>query len=142
MKKALISIQLILISWHIYAQEIPIPEANIEFLVVTGDRVNSDFTQKAKSQEIFFVIPIDYKGLASIRIFDADIGNQNDIKINAYDTQVKYQVFGGEAANWNKNDSVADPLPLAEKLLGVSELYDNKWMTLADVNPQQGYYCE
>lgn len=143
MHKPIVIIFILLLSQNTFAQPVPHMTENMDFLVTLGKDSQSELAEKAYSQSIYFSIPKEYNEPVFIRIFDADIGGENDIAVNGFNSQVKYEIFGGRTLDLSGTENtVSTNKPISEKILDTSEVRDNKWWSLDVFIPSQGYYDE
>ena len=84
-----------------------------------------------------------------LRVFDPDTGGELDEGKGAYDTDVRFSVYGGTGCYSNPDAQNVDPIGnyksgnlLASKSFGMSNRFDNNWYTFGPFNPAEGEYVE
>lgn len=110
------------------------------FFIITGPQVIEE-----NFQRFVFYFSMD-QGAADklfVRVFDADFGGALDM--DYADSTVRYLIYGG--ANIKQNlRSIQDPLPrtapLAALELRESLFYDNRWRSIAALNPADGQLAD
>lgn len=98
-------------------------------------------------QVIFIKIPEYMNDKLYVRIFDADCGGKHDEQFKRkWDTRTRFRLFGGKGAYSTpgiKKPTPAQPallsgILIADEEFGEDPLRDDKWHTLAVVNPEDG----
>ena len=138
-------IALSIIKASTFAQSVPNPSENIDFLVTYGKNTPKVKGDDDNVQVIFFLVPPSQKGPVYIRVFDPEIGGKHDDVSGAVDTKVKYSLYGGVGAFSNKDARGADPtgnyksgILLATKTFGADPQLDDGWHVFGPVNPMEG----
>ncbi len=133
----------------INAQAVPSPEENIPFLVTFGTEASTAYGDDDNGQIFFFSIPKSFNKPFYIRIFDPEIGGQNDEISGTEDTECSYNLYGGlgcisekDARGVNLTGKYNSGNLLHTKIFGMEATYDNKWYTIGPLNPSQGEYVE
>jgi len=131
------------------SQAIPAKEENIPFLVTFGKDAKSSYGDDDNCQIFFFSIPKDYKKPFYIRVFDPEIGGENDEIVGSANTKTKYSVYGGKGCVSDKAARQTEPIGnyksgnlLGAKSFETSEKYDNKWYSFGPFNPSDGEFSE
>ena len=139
----------LLLIGNIFSQGIPSPEENIPFLVTFGNKAKKSYGDDDNCQVFFFSIPKEYKKPFYIRIFDPEIGGENDEIVKIEDTETTFELFGGKGTISEKDARQTDPTGnfksgnLIQKVSFKNENeYDNKWYTIGPLDPSQGEYSE
>lgn len=129
----------------VLGQPVPGKDENIPFLVTFGKASETKWGDDDKSQAWFAVIPDEITKPVFIRVFDPDIGGENDEKNGEYDTKVRFSVYGGngcisekDAKSFNPTGNYKSGIQLFSKVFGESEEYDGKWYTFGPINPVEG----
>ena len=130
-------------------QLVPGEFEHIEFLTKFGKDCPTEWGDDDYSQTFFFVIPKAFTHPIYIRVFDPDVGGQHDVINGAFNTKMKYQLYGGPGAYTNPDARAIDPVGeyksgilLASKVFGMSEEYDNKWYAIGPINPLEGEFVD
>jgi hypothetical protein len=130
---------------NLLAQSVPSTDEKFPFLCTFSKNSAKDWGDDDFTQVFFFVIPINVKTPFYIRIFDADVGGENDEVHGSFDSKTKFTVYGGDGAHSNPDAKKTDPIgnyesgiQLVSKTLGVNPKYDNKWLSLGPFNPIEG----
>ncbi|MFN8240351.1 MAG: hypothetical protein U0X39_06315 [Bacteroidales bacterium] len=133
----------------ISAQPVPGQDENIQFLCTFGRNGETSWGDDDFSQTWFFAIPKDYKGKFYIRVFDPDVGGENDEGKGAWDTKMQYSLYGGKGVDPEKRENIdsrgLDPKGsyksgtlIASKTFGSEKQYDNKYYTFGPFNASEG----
>ena len=145
MKRFLVMSCLIFAVSNIQGQPVPSPEENIPFLVTFGKKASTFWGDNDFSQIWFFVVPETYKGQVFIRVFDPDVGGQNDELNGVFDTKMQYSIYGGKDAFSHPDAQEVNPKKnfktgtlLTTKTFGVDPNFDNKWYSFGPFSPNQG----
>lgn len=132
-------------------QPVPGKDENIPFLVTFGKFGDTSWGDDDFSQTFFFAIPNDFKDRFYIRVFDPDVGGENDEMKGVWDTKMLYSVYGGKGVDPDKNDESRGMQPtgnyksgtlLASKTFGEDNQFDNKYYTFGPFIATQGDYNE
>ncbi|CAK8718439.1 hypothetical protein GMJAKD_07670 [Candidatus Electrothrix aarhusensis] len=106
------------------------------FFITTGPEVTEENFQRFV---FFFSVDSTYNDKLFVRIFDADFGGALDLGYK--DSKVRYLVYGGRNIKQNLR-GIEEPLPeqspLASLELGENLFYDNRWRSIAALNPVDG----
>jgi hypothetical protein len=131
----------------LYSQPVPAGDENIPFLMTFGGKSQTSWGDDDFSQTFFFLIPETFKEPIFIRVFDPDIGGENDELNGIWDTKTLFSVFGGKECYTNPDAQETDPkgnyksgVLLASKTFGETPRYDNNWYTFGPFNPTEGEY--
>ncbi len=108
------------------------------YFITTGPEVTEE-----RFQRFVFFFSVDKKSRATgklfVRLFDADFGGSLDM--NYAGSQVRYLIYGGQSIRQDLH-RIDDPLPeqppLVSLKLGEDSLYDNRWRTIAALDPADG----
>ena len=132
-------------------QPVPGLDENIPFLCTFGKNGAKSWGDDDFSQTFFFAIPKDFKDRFYIRVFDPDVGGENDEMKGVWDTKMLYSVYGGKGVDPDKNEDSRGLQPtgnyksgtlLASKIFGEDNQYDNKYYTFGPFVATQGDYNE
>ncbi len=148
MKKAcLLGVVFFLCYCSLHSQPVPAGDENIPFLMTFGNKAEKSWGDDDFSQTFFFLIPESFKQPIFIRVFDPDIGGENDEQNGEWDTKTSYEIFGGVGCYSNKDAQETDPKGnyksgnmMASKVFTVNPRYDNNWYTFGPFNPTEGEY--
>ncbi|KPK83574.1 MAG: hypothetical protein AMS27_12465 [Bacteroides sp. SM23_62_1] len=131
------------------AQPVPAGDENIPFLMTFGNTANPSWGDDDYSQTFFFLIPENFTDPIYIRIFDPDIGGENDEVRGEFDTRTTFEIFGGQGCQTDPDAIETDPTGnyksgnlLASRAFGQDQRYDNNWYTFGPFNPTEGEYIE
>lgn len=149
--KYLICISLII--WGVYqagfSQPAPNVDENIPNLMVFGKECPTSWGDDDFSQTFFFLVPKDFNKPVFIRIYDPDIGGEEDEINGAWNTKSTYSVYGGKGCWSDKDAQGSDPVGnyksgtmLATKTFGEEVRYDKSYYTFGPFNPIDGEYSE
>jgi hypothetical protein len=132
-----------------HGQAVPAPEENIPFLVTFGNKAKKSYGDDDNCQIFFFSIPQSYSKPFYIRIFDPDIGGENDEEVKSFNTTSEFSFYGGKGCVSEQDAREIDPMGkyksgnlLYKKEFGNDKEYDNNWVTLGPFNAQQGEFSE
>lgn len=146
-KPGLFVIIIFLCYCSLFSQPVPAGDENIPFLMTFGNKSEKSWGDDDFSQTFFFFIPESFKQPIFIRVFDADIGGENDEQNGEWDTKTSYEIYGGVGCYSNKEAQETDPKGnyksgnlMATKVFGVNPRYDNNWYTFGPFNPTEGEY--
>jgi hypothetical protein len=135
----------------VQAQPVPGQDENITFLVTFGKFGETSWGDDDFSQTFFFAVPKEFTGRFYIRVFDPDIGGENDEMKGVWDTKMLYSVYGGKGVDPEKNEESKGLQPtgnyksgtlLASKIFGNDKQYDNKYYTFGPFITTQGDFNE
>ena len=128
-------------------QPVPGQDENIPYLVTFGKNGSTEWGDDDFSQTFFIAIPPDFKDKFYIRVFDPDIGGENDEQKGVWDTRMLYSIYGGRGVDPEKNPESRGIQPtggyksgtlLASKIFGADPQYDNKYYTFGPFIATQG----
>jgi PKD repeat protein len=106
------------------------------YFISTGPEVTEENFQRFVFS---FTVNGSYQGKLFVRIFDADFGGTLDLDYK--NSKTRYLVYGGPNIRQNLRRS-EEPLPQAQPLaaleLGENPFYDNRWRSIAALNPADG----
>lgn len=138
---------LLFISTIVKAQPVPGVDENIPNLVTFGANAETYWGDDSFCQIIFFAIPKTYAEPIYIRVFDPDIGQDNDEIQGTWNTSTRFSVYGGKGSCSNQDardvkldgeyDSGAE---LDSKIFGNDVQYNLNWYTFGPFNPTEGEY--
>jgi hypothetical protein len=138
-----------ILSIRLVGQPVPAEVENIPYLVTFGPKAEKAWGDDDHSQTFFFLIPENFKEPIYIRIWDPEIGGQNDELNGVWDTQMTYAVYGGKGAYSDPDARETDPKGnyksgnlLASKTFVVNAKYDNGYYTFGPFNPTEGEYTK
>jgi hypothetical protein len=138
---------IIFFSGSAWSQPVPAGDENIPFLMTFGKKAEVSWGDDDYSQTFFFLIPEAFKEPIFIRVFDPEVGGENDEQNGEWDTQISYEIYGGAGCYSNKDARETDPKGnyksgnlLASKTFGQNPRYDNNWYTFGPFNPSEGEY--
>ncbi len=148
MKRSLLLLSIIC-TCNLFAQLVPSASENIPFIVTFGNEAKLSYGDDDFSQVFFFKIPKNYNKPFYIRIYDPDIGGENDEIIGDENTKTKFMLYGGAEAFTGKHSKSVDPKGeykkgnlIHSKTFDNSKIYDNKWYNIGPINPHEGEYVE
>lgn len=99
----------------------------------------------------FFTIPRDFNQQFYIKVFDPDVGGENDEIQGFWDTKTKFSVYGGKGVDPDKNEesrglrkdaNYKSGNLLASRVFGEDPKYDNKYYAFGPFNPAEGDFNE
>ncbi len=130
-------------------QSVPAQDENIPYLVTFGANASTSWGDDDFCQVFFCLIPKTNKRPVYIRIYDPDTGGELDELKGAFDTKIKYSVYGGKGC-WTNNDAKGvDPVGnyksgqlMGTRVFDNNPSYDEKWFTFGPFNPMEGEYVE
>lgn len=132
-----------------YAQPVPNVDENIPFLMTFGKESGISWGDDDFSQAFFFKIPADYKGDVYIRVYDPDVGGKVDEIRGLWNTQTRFEVFGGAGCHSEEDARETSPFGnyksgtlLAMKVFGEEPRFDDNWYTFGPFSPVQGEYSD
>lgn len=147
MKEYIIFVLFTVLPLSLFAQPVPAGDENIPFLMTFGNKAETSWGDDDFSQTFFFLIPETFTEPVFIRVFDPDIGGDNDEINGTWDTRMEYSVYGGKESYTHKDAQETDPkgnyksgVLLASKSFGENPRYDNNWYTFGPFNPTEGEY--
>jgi hypothetical protein len=131
-------------------QPAPAADENIPYLMTFGGNADPSWGDDDFCQLFFCVIPPSFKQSVYIRIFDPDTGGSIDELKGAFNTVVRFSVYGGPKC-WS--DTVSQSIyasrgnfksgyQMASKSFGADAKYNAKWYTFGPFNPSEGEYVE
>lgn len=140
---------LVLYSLYTFAQPVPNKEENIPYLMTFGNEAGISWGDDDFSQAFFFLIPSDFKRQVFIRLFDPDVGGKVDEIRGRWNTQCRYEVFGGKGCHSDVDARETSPIGnyksgtlLAVKIFDDNPRYDNNWYTFGPFSPEEGEYVD
>ncbi len=140
---------LMLASQWAWSQSAPAEQENIPYLVTFGAQAEKSWGDDDFCQIFFLQVPMSQKAPFYLRVFDPDTGGELDEGKGAYDTNVRFSVYGGAGCYSDPDAQNVDPIGnyksgnlLASKSFGMSNRFDNKWYTFGPFNPAEGEYVE
>lgn len=152
MNRIKLNIIFVFIIWfspYVSAQSVPAKEENIPFLVTFGKEGKTSYGDDDNCQIFFFTIPKEQKKPFYIRVFDPEVGGDNDEIKGTENTLIRYSLYGGNGCITEKDARSVDPTGnyKSGNLLNVKEFrnekqYNNNWYTFGPINPTEGEYSE
>ena len=140
---------LMMASQWAWSQSAPAEQENIPYLVTFGAQADKSWGDDDFCQIFFLQVPMSQKAPFYLRVFDPDTGGELDEGKGAYDTDVRFSVYGGTGCYSNADAQNVDPIGnyksgnlLASKSFGMSNRFDNNWYTFGPFNPAEGEYVE
>lgn len=130
------------------AQPAPAIDENIPYLVTFGNNSLKGWGDDDFSQTFFFLVPKERVAPIYIRVLDPQTGSSIDEPKGAFNTQIKFSVYGGHKC-WSEKDAQGvDPvgnyksgLLLASKTFGSAQPAGNVH-TFGPFNPFEGEFIE
>lgn len=129
------------------AQPVPGADENIPNLVTFGGDSETYWGDDNFCQIIFFSVPEGHTAPIYIRVFDPDIGGQNDEQQGEWDTRMRFGIYGGkgscsnqDARDGNLDGDYDSGSLLDSKSFSDDPEYDLKWYTFGPFNPSEGEY--
>jgi hypothetical protein len=132
-------------------QAVPGKDENIPFLVTFGKEGQTSWGDANFYSIFFFTIPKDFNRQFYIKVFDPDVGGENDEIQGVFDSKTRFSVYGGkgidpdkhiESRGLKKTDNLRLGNLLASKVFGIEPKYDNKYYAFGPFNPTEGEYNE
>jgi hypothetical protein len=132
-------------------QAVPGKDENIPFLCTFGKEGETSWGDANFYSVWFFTIPKDYNGQFYIKVFDPDVGGENDEIQGFFNSKTQFSVYGGKGVDPVKNiqsrglkkgDNFKAGNLLASKVFGDDPKYDNKYYAFGPLNPSEGDYNE
>lgn len=131
----------------LFGQGVPPAQQNIESLITFGSKSDHSKGDDDFSQTVFFSIPKSQTNPFYIRIYDPETFGEHDEKNSAWNTKMKYAVYGGNKAYTEKDARSVNPIGkyksgvlIASKIFGNEAKTDKKWINLGPFNPKQGEF--
>lgn len=125
--------------------EIPHPTLNIPYLCTFGHESGADWGDDDFSQTIFFSVPEKITKPFYISIFDPDVGGKVDEIQENWNTETRFELYGGAGAYTGPNAKGVNPeFPeksgerIIAKTYGMDRKTDKKWVLFAEVDPKKG----
>lgn len=144
MRGSITILVLSIFTW-VQAQQVPSQFEQISYLVTFGSESAPGWGDDDHSQVFFFVIPESFTKPVYIRVYDPDIGGALDEPNGAWDTAVKFSVYGGKGNHSNPDARKTDPVGdyksgtlISTRTFRQSTKYDKKWYTFGPINPMEG----
>lgn len=129
------------------SQPVPNVEENIPFLMTFGNEADISWGDDDFSQAFFFLVPADFKRQVFIRVFDPDIGGKIDEIRGNWNTECRFEVYGGKGCHSEDDARETSPFGnyksgtlMASKVFDASPRYDEEWYTFGPFNPAEGEY--
>lgn len=126
-------------------QAVPRIEENIPFLVTFGPSAPPDWGDDDHCSIFFIALPSDFTETIYIRVFDPDIGGQNDENKGGFNTRTKFSIIGGPGTFSEPDARSIDPIGnykagtlLYSKTFDNNSRYDNSYYTFGPINPAEG----
>ena len=150
LKHKLLTLTLLLVTiCNLIAQPAPAADENIPYLVTFGANSSTSWGDDDFCQIFFCLIPENENRPVYLRIYDPDTGGDLDEVKGAFDTRVKFSVYGGKGC-WSDEDAQAtDPKGnyesgqlMATRTFDAAEDYNKQWYTFGPFNPLEGEYVE
>lgn len=149
MRRFILVILAIYICQTAFAQPVPNKEENIPYLMTFGKEAGPSWGDDDFSQAFFFLVPSDYKRQIFIRVFDPDVGGAIDELRGDWNTQSRFEVFGGKGCHSELDARETSPTGnyksgtlLGMRVFDDNPRYDNGWYTFGPFNPEEGEYTE
>ena len=147
--KTILSLLIIVASaLTIFAQSIPGVDQNIPFLVTCGSD-SEDGGDDDNSQCIFVTIPENGPDEFFIRVYDPGCGGKHDIPSNAFNTQTRFEIFGGTGCLSSPAATETSPVGdykagtlLLEKTFENQAEFDDKYFSFGPIRKTVGEYDE
>ncbi|MFT4524855.1 MAG: hypothetical protein ACI85F_001004 [Bacteroidia bacterium] len=134
-------------SENVVAQPVPPDDSNIPFLVTFGNSASHEWGDDDFSQTFFLSVPKDLASPFYIRVFDPDVGGENDELNESPDTKTKFSVYGGVGCFSDKDATGTQPTGnyksgtlIDAKSFGADEKYDNQWFSFGPFSADQGEF--
>jgi len=96
-------------------------------------------------QTYFIVVPKAWTAPVYFRVFDPDVGGENDMAMGVVDTRFKYSILGGQGAysdsagrTVNRTDGYDSGTLIESKTFGIDPESDGKWVTIATLAAKEG----
>lgn len=147
-----ITVILVCISAHkSTGQPVPGKDENISFLVNFGKNGETSWGDDDFYSVFFFTIPRDFKQQFYIKVFDPDVGGENDEIQGFWDSRTMFSVYGGKGVDPDKNEesrglregaNYKSGNLLASRVFGQESRYDNKYYAFGPFNPAEGDFNE
>ena len=85
------------------SQAVPGKDENIPFLVTFGKDGETSWGDDDFFSIFFFTIPKDFSGQFYIKVFDPDVGGENDELQGVWNSKTMFSVYGGKGVDPEKN---------------------------------------
>lgn len=134
-----------------FSQVVPSKDENISFLVTFGKSGETSWGDNDFRSIFFFTIPKDFNRQFYIKVFDPDVGGENDEIQGLWDSRTMFSIYGGkgvdpdrniESRGLNDGDNYKSGSLLASKVFGNDPKYDNSYFAFGPFNPSEGDYNE
>jgi len=132
-----------------WSQSAPAEEENIPYLVTFGGQADRSWGDDDFCQIFFLLVPASQTEPIYLRVFDPDTGGELDEGKGAYNTKVRFSIYGGSGCYSHPDAQGVDPVGnyksgnmLASRSFAQSNRYDNSWYTFGPFNPLEGEYVE
>lgn len=150
MKKYTLNILfLILVTTPLFSQPAPAVDENIPYLVTFGADASTSWGDDDFCQVFFCLIPLSQTNSIYIKVYDPDTGGEHDEVKGAFNTIVKFSVYGGKGCWSDTIAQITDKTGhhksgylLSSKSFGAAPEYDQKWYSFGPFNPLEGEYVE
>ena len=133
------------VTLSVKAQPVPAVDENIPWLITFGKDGDTAWGDDDFIQIIFFSVPENHQGSIYIRVFDPDVGGANDELKGAWDTQMRYSVYGGrgacsheDARKIKRDGNYKSGTMLSSRTFGNDPRWDGQWFTFGPFNPSEG----
>lgn len=115
---------------------IPVPALALDSvrLITSGKDALPEQGDNDFVQEIYFQMPQAVDAPLFLRLFDPDCGGALDERFGEWNTQTRFELYGSGAVAKTENPTP----PLAKKIFGIDDFTDNRWFTVAQVQPSDG----
>jgi hypothetical protein len=134
-------------TFYAYSQAVPSLDEKFPFLMTFSKSAEKKWGDDDFVQTIFFVVPESTKNPVYIRVFDPDLGGQNDENRSGFDSKTKFSVYGGKGAHSHPDSRSIEPngnyksgTLITTKTFATDESTDNKWIAFGPFNPNEGEY--
>ena len=81
-----------------WAQQVPSPIENINFLTTFGEKATTNYRDDDHIQIFFFIVPETHTAPFYLRIFDPETAGQHDLITNQANTTTTFSIYGGSQA--------------------------------------------
>lgn len=136
-----------LFSLFSFAQPAPSEDEKIPFITTFSQKAKVENGDDDHIQIYFFVVPEKATQPFYIRVFDPEVGGQNDEAVNGFDSKTKFSFYGGKGAHSDKDAKLQSPkgnyksgIFLNSKTFGNEKDYDGKWYEFGPFNPKEGEF--
>ncbi len=132
-------------------QAVPNMVENIPFLVTFGKNGETSWGDDDFYSLFFFTIPKDFNQQFYIKVFDPDVGGENDEIQGLWDSRTMFSVYGGKGVDPDKNEESRGLVEganyktgnlLTSRVFGNDPKYDNGYYAFGPFNPAEGDFNE